>query len=72
MAAQNVIEYIMQSRDTDLMTKLRILFLDLLITGYAFYRVKPSTSKGNIDIEVLNPLIEILNLYILKILIELL
>lgn len=56
MAAQNVIEYIMQSRDTDLMTKLRILFLDLLITGYAFYRVKPSSSKGNIDIEVLNPL----------------
>lgn len=56
IAAQNVIEYIMQSRDTDLMTKLRILLLDLLITGYTFYRVKPASGKQNISIEVLNPL----------------
>ena len=39
IAAQNVIEYIMQSRETDIITVLRGLFLDLLITGYAFYKV---------------------------------
>lgn len=56
IAAQNVIEYIMQSRNTDLMEKLKTLFKDLLITGYAYYRVKPSPEGNNISIEVLNPL----------------
>lgn len=56
IAAQNVLEYIMQSRNTDLTEKLKTLFKDLLITGYAYYRVKPSTEGNNIDIEVLNPL----------------
>lgn len=56
IAAQNVVEYIMQSRNTDMITKLRTLLLDLLITGYTFYRVKPSPEKTNVAIEVLNPL----------------
>lgn len=56
IAAQNVLEYIMQSRNTDLTEKLKTLFKDLLITGYAYYRVKPSPEGNNIDIEVLNPL----------------
>lgn len=56
IAAQNVLEYIMQSRNTDLTEKLKTLFKDLLITGYAYYRVKPSGEGNNIDIEVLNPL----------------
>lgn len=56
IAAQNVLEYIMQSRNTDLTEKLKTLFRDLLITGYAYYRVKPSPEGNNIDIEVLNPL----------------
>jgi hypothetical protein len=30
----------MQSRDTDMLTKLRHLLLDLLITGYTYYKVK--------------------------------
>lgn len=55
-AAQNVLEYIMQSRQTDIYTKLKQLFLDLLITGYAFYKVRKSSSGNNIYIEVLNPL----------------
>jgi len=46
----------MQSRDTDIMTVLRDLLLDLLITGYAFYRVKPTVENDNIKIEALNPL----------------
>ena len=56
IAAQNVIQYIMQSRQTDMITKLRQLLLDLLITGYTFFRVKESSSGTNIQIEVLDPL----------------
>lgn len=46
----------MQSRETDLLTKLRQLLTDLLITGYTFFKVKSSTNGQNIEIEVLNPL----------------
>lgn len=56
IAAQNVIQYIMQSRQTDIHTKLKCIFLDLLITGYGFYRTKPSSSNTNVVIEELNPL----------------
>jgi hypothetical protein len=38
----------MQSRQTDMMTKLRQLLLDLLVTGYTFFRVKESQSGTNI------------------------
>lgn len=55
-AAQYVVYYIMQSRETDLITKLRQLLTDLLITGYTFFRVKQSLEHSNIEIEVLNPL----------------
>lgn len=56
IAAQNVVEYIMQSRDTDMMTVLRDLLLDLLITGYAFYKVEPTIGNNDIKIRVLSPL----------------
>ena len=56
IAAQNIIKYVMQSRETDMLTKLRQLLTDLLITGYTFFRVKASHSGTNIEIEVLNPL----------------
>lgn len=55
ITAQNVIQYIIQSRHTDLVTKLRQLLTDILITGYCFYRAI-SKNNTNIDIEVLNPL----------------
>ena len=56
IAAQNILQYIMQSSETDFITKLRQLFIDLLVTGYCYFRIKPSLSKTNIEIEVLNPL----------------
>lgn len=56
IAGQNVIEYIIQSRNIDLVTKLKQLFVDLLVSGYTFYRVLPSSSGNNIHIECLNPL----------------
>lgn len=55
IAAQNVVKYIMQSKQTDLMTKLRQLLIDILVTGYCFYRVVPSINNNNINIEVLDP-----------------
>lgn len=55
-AAQNVIEYILQSRHTDIKNKLKLLLLDLLVTGCSFYRVIPSLNASNITVEVLNPL----------------
>lgn len=55
-AAQNVVEYIIQSRDMDLLNKLKNLLLDLLVTGCTYYRVKPSPEGNNLEIEVLNPL----------------
>lgn len=55
IAAQNVIDYIMQSRDTDITTVIKTLILDLLITGYTFYKVKQTVSGDNIKIEALDP-----------------
>jgi hypothetical protein len=46
----------MQSRDTDIMTVLRDLLLDLLITGYAFYKVEPTVGNNSIKIRALSPL----------------
>ena len=56
IAGQNVVEYIIQSRNVDLMTKLKQLFIDLLVSGYTYYRVLPSSSGKNISIKCLNPL----------------
>lgn len=56
VAAQNVIQYLLQNRETDMITKVRTLLLDLLITGYTFFRTKETPSKSNVQIEVLSPL----------------
>lgn len=56
IAAQNVVQYIMQSRETDMITKHKQLLLDLLITGTPYFRVSETASKTNIEIEVLDPL----------------
>jgi len=46
----------MQSREADIITKHKMLLLDLLITGWTFYRAKQTPSGQNVCIEVLNPL----------------
>lgn len=56
IAAQNVLQYIIQSKDIGLQNKLKNMLLDLLIAGMAFYRVRPSLASNNLEIEVLNPL----------------
>ena len=56
IAAQNVIQYILQSRQTDFLTKKRQLLQDLLITGMSVYKVGETRSKTNVSFEVLDPL----------------
>lgn len=56
IAAQNVVEFLLQSRNVDLKTKLKTILLDLLITGWTFYQVKPSVGNNSVTIEVLSPL----------------
>ena len=55
-AAQNVVEYLLQSRETDIKTKLKTILLDLLITGWTFFQAKPTAGNNNVRIEVLSPL----------------
>lgn len=55
IAAYNIIDYFKQSRDIDMLNKLRELFTDLLVTGTCYYRVRKTAHKP-INFEVLNPL----------------
>ena len=54
IAAQNVVEYLIQSRNINLQEKLRQLFLDLLITGTAYYKVVPTKNGKNLTIDLDN------------------
>lgn len=56
IAAQNILNYIRNSRDLDLKNKMRELLTDLLITGVCYYRVRPSGGKNNLKLEILNPI----------------
>ena len=56
IAAQNILNYIKNSRDIDLLNKVRELFTDLLIGGLGYYRTRPSGGNNNLKLEILNPL----------------
>ncbi len=56
IAAQNVVDWSMQSRDIDFVNNRRILLTDLLVTGTCYYRTLESPSKHNVDLKILNPL----------------
>lgn len=56
IAAQNILQYIKQSRNIDLKAKLKLIFSDILISGLAYYRTRPTESGSNISFERLNPL----------------
>lgn len=56
IAAQNILDYIKQSRHIDIKNKMHELLIDLLVTGTCYYRVKPTSSGDNIHFEVLNPI----------------
>ena len=56
IAAQNILNYIKNSRDIDLKNKMRELLTDLLIGGVCYYRTRPSNGKNNLRLEILNPI----------------
>lgn len=56
ISAQNILTYFKQSRNIDLDNKMQSLLTDLCVSGTCYYRVRPSLSKDNISLEVLNPL----------------
>ena len=56
IASQDVLQYIMQNRQTDFKTKLWTLIKDLLVSGYTFYQTAPTAEGNNVGIEVLDPL----------------
>lgn len=56
IAGQNIIEYLMQSRNIDFLNKAKILIIDLLVSGTYYFRTTPTRAKNNIDFKVLNPL----------------
>lgn len=55
VAAQNVIEYILQSEDISIKDKIRQLCLDVLISGQQYFKSSPTSAKNNIKIEVFDP-----------------
>lgn len=56
IAAQNILKYIKQSRSIDIESKMQELMTDLCISGTAYFRVRPTSSKDNIRFEVNNPI----------------
>lgn len=56
IAAQNIVNYSMQSRNVDFTNKRKIILTDLLVSGTCYYKVCPSSSKTNVDLKVLNPI----------------
>ena len=55
IAAQNLIEFFIQSRDIDLNAKRELLFKDILIGGQAYYRSLLKKGSPVPNVEVLNP-----------------
>lgn len=56
IAAQDIIQYVLQSRRMDFKSKLQSIILDLLIAGESYYKVVPTPSKKNFSIEIEDPL----------------
>ena len=56
IAAQNVVDYIMQSKTTDFSSNLRTLVFDTFVSGCPYYKVEPSPENNTVKIRVLDPL----------------
>ena len=56
IAAQNILNYVKNSRDIDLKNKMRELFTDLLVSGTCYYQVKPSLSGQGLSLRIDNPI----------------
>lgn len=56
MAAQDIVTFLLQDRDVDFKNKLRMLLLDLFITGETYYRSIPNRSENGVELQILDPL----------------
>lgn len=56
VAAQNIVDWLMQARNIDFTNKRKILLTDLLVAGVAYFRSIPTNSKTGVNLEILNPL----------------
>lgn len=56
IAAQNILDYLKQSRNIDEEKKMQNLCTDLCIGGTGYFQVKPTVNKQNIRLEILNPI----------------
>lgn len=56
IAGQNIVEYIMQSKNIDFANKRKVLLTDLCVSGTCYYKVSPTPGNTNIDLKILNPL----------------
>ena len=55
IAGQNIVNWVMQSRNIDFGNQRKTLLTDLLVSGTGYYRVFPSSDKTNIELKILNP-----------------
>lgn len=56
IAAQNIVDWSMQSRSIDFFNQRKILLTDLLVSGTAYYKGYPSPNGTNVLLKVLNPI----------------
>lgn len=56
IAAQNIIDYSLQSRNMDFLNQRKTLAIDLLATGTCYYKVLKTQSKENVSLKILNPI----------------
>jgi len=56
IAAQNIIDWAIQTKDIDFLNKIKILLTDLLISGTGYYKTVKKNSKKMLDFKILNPI----------------
>ena len=56
IAAQNIVDWSVQNRDIDFITKRKDILIDLLTVGACYYRTLESPSKTSVEFTALNPL----------------
>jgi len=56
IAAQNIVEYVKQSREIDFINKRKTILTDLLVSGTCYFMTGPTPSKTAPEFTVLNPI----------------
>jgi len=56
IAGQNIVDFIIQSRDIDYKNRLKTLLIDLLVSGTIYFKTTESSSKTSFEFKPLNPI----------------